>query len=73
METAAEPLKEVPDKGDEMVRVLRFEPNATPEMVELVSEALAIFDRVLAEPEIDLLVKVCEAVSVTTWSVPTWT
>ena len=73
METAAEPLKEVPDKGDEMVRVLRFEPNETPEMVELVSEALAIFDSVLVEPEIDLLVKVCEAARVTTWSVPTLT
>ena len=73
METAAEPLKEVPDKGDEMVRVLRFEPNETPEMVELVSEALAIFDSVLVEPEIDLLVKVCEAARVTTWSVPTCT
>ena len=56
-----------------MVRVLRFEPNATPEMVELVSEALAIFDRVLLEPEMVLLVSVCEAARVTTWSVPTWT
>ena len=73
METALEPLKEVPVRGDEMVRALRFEPNATPEMVELVSEALAIFDRVLVEPEMDLLVSVCEAVRVTTWSVPTWT
>ena len=110
METADEPLKEVPVRGDEMVRALRFEPNATPEMVELVSEALAIFDSVLVEPEMVLfvsvsvvarptkvsvevgrvkvpvltielmvgvvsvlLVSVCEATSVTTWSVPTLT
>ena len=56
-----------------MVRAFRLEPKATPEMVELVSEALAIFDSVLAEPEMDLLVSVCEAISVTTWSVPTLT
>ena len=56
-----------------MVRAFRLEPKATPEMVELVSEALAIFDSVLLEPEMVLLVSVCEATSVTTWSVPTLT
>ena len=73
METADEPLKEVPVSGDEIVRAFRLEPKATPEMVELVSEALAIFDSVLLEPEMVLFVSVCEATSVTTWSVPTFT
>lgn len=54
-----------------MVNVFRLEPNATPEMVLLVSDALAMLDSVLVEPLMVLLVSVCVAVFVVTVSEPT--
>lgn len=54
-----------------IVKAFRLEPSATPEMVLLVSDALAMLDSVLVEPLMVLLVSVCVAVFVVTVSDPT--
>ena len=55
---ADDPLYDPPVRPVPMVRLLRFDPKDTPEMVLLVKAELGILVRVLVEPEILLLVSV---------------
>ena len=60
----------MPDKPVPIVRLNRFEPSATPEIVLLVNEALPMLVSVLPVPLIDLLVNVSVVLRATSVSVP---
>ena len=63
------PLYEPPDSPVLRGNVLMYEPNATPEIVLLISEELPILVSVFVVPLIVLLVNVCVPVSVATTEV----
>ena len=60
----------MPDRPVPMVRLNRFEPSATPEIVLLTSEELPMLVSVLPVPLIDLLVSVSVVLRATSVSVP---